>query len=80
MLSTDSAKSDEKLWRLGDALRMGRLDGRERDFAKSILGQPKRGGRRWHPSEKQLATVRRILAGLAVPAGGLIDGGDDAEA
>ncbi len=74
-----SARIDEMLWRLGDALRMGRLDGWEQDFVKSILGQAKRGRSRWHPSEKQLHTMRRLLAEQAEPgAGPLIDdGGDD---
>ena len=69
-----SAKVDELLWRLGDALRTGRLDGWERDFAKSLLGQAKRGRSRWNPSAKQLATARRILDGLAYPAENLNDG------
>jgi len=77
-----SARIDELLWRLGDALRLGRLEGWGRDFAKSILGQAKRGRRRWHPSEKQLATMRRLLVEQAEPdTGPLIDdGGDDAAA
>ncbi len=76
----DSAKIDELLWRLGDAISMGRLEGWGRDFAKSILGQAKRGRRRWHPSEKQLHTMRRLLVEQAEPdTGPLIDdgGGDD---
>ncbi len=77
-----SARLDELLWRLGDALRMDRLDGWEQDFARSILGQAKRGRRRWNPSEKQLHTMRRLGAELVEPdAGPLIDdGGDDAAA
>ncbi len=73
----DSAKIDEMLWRLGDALRMGRLDGWGRDFARSLLRQAKRGRSRWHPSEKQLHTMRRLVAELAEPAEDLIDGGDN---
>ncbi len=77
----DSAKIDELLWRLGDALRMGRIEDWERDFAKSILGQAKRRGRRWSPSTKQLATMRRLIAGLAESDTGPLvdeDGGDAA--
>ena len=77
----DSAKIDELLWRLGDALRMGHIEGWERDFAKSLLGQAKRRRSRWNPSVKQLATLRRVIAGLAEPdTGPLIDedGGDAA--
>ena len=76
----DSAEIDEILFRLGEALRLGRLDGWGRDFVASILGQAKRGRRRWHPSEKQLHTMRRLVAELTVPdTGPLIDdgGGDD---
>ena len=77
----DSAKIDELLWRLGDALRMGRLDGWEQDFVKSILFQAKCRGRRWNPSTKQLATMRRLIAGLAESDTGPLvdeDGGDAA--
>ncbi len=69
-----SAKVDELFWRLGEALRTGRLSDWEWDFAKSLLGQAKRGRSRWNPSAKQLAAVRRILDGLADPAENLIDG------
>lgn len=73
-----SARIDEMLWRLGDALRLGRLSDWERDFAKSILGQAKRGRRRWNPTGKQLATLRRLIAGLAEPdTEPLIDDGAD---
>ncbi len=70
-----SAEIDELLWRLGDALGKGRLTDWELNFARSILGQAKRGRGRWSPSEKQLAAVRRIIAGLAEPAENLIDDG-----
>ncbi len=73
----DSAKIDELLWRLGDALRRGRIEGWERDFAKSIFGQAKRRRSRWNTSVKQLATLRSVIAGLAeADTGPLIDEDD----
>ena len=74
-----SARIDELLWRLGDALRLGRLEGWGRDFAKSILGQAKRGRRRWHPSEKQLHTMRQLVAEQAEAEATLIDDADITE-
>ncbi len=73
-----SARIDELLWRLGDALRLGRLEGWGRDFAKSILGQAKRG-RRWSPSGKQLHTMRRLLVEQAEAEATLIDDADITE-
>ena len=69
----DSAKIDELLFRLGEALRLGRLDGWELNFAKSVLGQAKARRSRWSPSEKQLAAIRRIIAGLAESSEDLVD-------
>ena len=66
-----SAEIDELLWRLGRALRAGRLTEWERGFALSLLGQAKRP--RWNPSAKQVATLRRVIAELAEPADDLID-------
>lgn len=62
---------DELLWRPGRAVRAGRLEVWKRSFALSTLGQATRP--RWNPSEKQLATLRRLIAGLAQPAEALID-------
>lgn len=76
-----SAEIDELLWKLGNALRAGRLTAWERSFALSVLGQAKRPC--WSPSGKQLATLRSVIAGLVEPdTRPLIDdgGGDDCAA
>lgn len=69
---------DEMLWRLGDALRHGRLSEWEEGFAKSVMGRSKR--RAWRPSPKQIGTMRRIVGNLKSAsvevAGSLIDDGD----
>ena len=74
--------ADECCWRLGRALRMGRIsrDDWGFDFTRSILRHSKRRG--WIPSPKQLYAMRNLVAELAEPdAGPLIDdGGDDAAA
>ncbi len=58
---------DEILWRLGQALKSGRLSEWESGFARGLLGQAKRGGPRWRPSGKQLAVIDRILAEIRQP-------------
>ena len=74
--------ADECCWRLGRALRQGRLqpDDWSFNFVRSILRHSKRCN--WEPSEKQLHCMRALVAELATPdAGSLIDdGGDDAAA
>lgn len=57
------AEVDGLIWRLNRALQTGRLKGWERSFAMGVLDQAK--CRRWSPSNKQLATMRRLIAGLA---------------
>ena len=71
--------ADECVYRLGRALRMGRIS---RDdwgyrFATSIVEQSKRPG--WAPSAMQLSTMRAFLAGLSVPDA-IIDEADNAAA
>ena len=70
---------DECCYRLGRALRAGRLepDSWGFNFTRSILRHSKRRG--WEPSEKQLDAMHGVLADLAEPDGALIDdgGGDD---
>ena len=72
--------ADECIYRLGRALRMGRI-GRDSwgfDFTRSILRHSKRRG--WIPSPKQLYAMRNLVAELTEPdTGPLIDdgGGDD---
>jgi hypothetical protein len=70
--------SDECVWRLGRALRMGRLESGSWgfNFTRSILRHSKR--RNWQPSNKQLGAMRCLLAELAEPVEDLIDGGDHA--
>ena len=73
--------ADECAYRLGRALRKGRI-GRDDwgfGFTLSILRHSKR--RDWKPSEKQLSAMRRLVAELAEPdAGSLIDEADHAAA
>ncbi len=71
--------ADECAYRLGRALRKGRIS---RDdwgfgFTLSILRHSKR--RDWKPSEKQLSAMRRLVAELAEPDS-LIDEADHAAA
>ena len=61
----DSARADELLCRLADRLRRPGLSDFEAGFAKSILGQAKRGGPSWRPSERQRAVAWRIIASPA---------------
>ena len=73
--------ADECCYRLGRALRMGRLgrDGWGFNFTRSILRHNKR--RNWEPSEKQLSAMRRLLGELSEPINGpLIDEDDCHEA
>jgi hypothetical protein len=76
---------DEKLWRLGDAMRRGRLDAWGFNFAKSVLGQAKRRGPSWHPTPRQSAVIDKVLAEARQPLGAdreppsLIDWTDTAE-
>ncbi len=73
--------ADECCWRLGRALRMGRIsrDDWGFDFTRSILRHSKRRG--WIPSPKQLYATRNLVAELAERDEALIDdGGDDAAA
>ena len=64
---------DECVWRLGRALRMGRIsrDGWGFGFTLSILKNNKRRG--WTPSPKQLSAMRDLVAELAEPTEALID-------
>lgn len=57
-----SAYVDELLVRLRDRLNLGRLDEWEGRFARSILGQARRGGWRWKPSPRQLDNIERIVS------------------
>ncbi len=68
---------DECVFRLGRALRAGRLepDSWGFNFVRSILRHCKRRG--WEPSEKQLDAMRGVLADLAESDGALIDDGGD---
>ena len=68
---------DECVWRLGRALRMGRLsrDDWSFNFVRSVLRHSKRPG--WVPTPKQLHAMRRLITELAAPDEALIDGGDD---
>ena len=73
--------ADECAYRLGRALRKGRIarDDWGFGFTLSILRHSKR--RDWKPSEKQLSALRRLVAELAEPdAGSLIDEADHATA
>ena len=72
--------SDECVWRLGNALRAGRID---RDswafgFTLSLLRHNKR--RSWKPSAKQLHAMRNLVVELATPDAPLIDEDDSDEA
>ena len=71
--------ADECTYRLGRALRMGRIirDDWGHSFTLSILRHSKRPG--WEPSEKQLTAMQALLAGLSVP-NTLIDEADNASA
>ena len=69
---------DECCYRLGRALRAGRLKPGEWgfNFTRSILRQNKRAN--WQPSERQLSAMQKLLAELAEPdTGPLIDDGGD---
>jgi len=73
--------ADECLYRLGQALRAGRIsrDNWAHGFTLSLLRHNKR--RSWVPSPKQLKAMRALVAELAEPdTGPLIDkdDGDDA--
>ncbi len=59
-------EDDEIIFRVCDALRLGRIDGWAGEFAASISRQSRRRG--WQPSEKQIETMRRIVRGLRAPA------------
>ena len=66
--------ADECCYRLGRALREGRLEpnGWGFDFTRSILRHNKRPG--WVPTPKQLSAMRQLIAELAEPdTGPLID-------
>ena len=67
-----SSKLDEWLFRLSDALRMGRLSEWESNFVKSVLGQARRRRNRWSPTGKQITSIRSIISGLATPVDSLI--------
>ena len=71
--------ANECAYRLGRALRKGRIarDDWGFGFTLSILGHQKRRG--WIPTPKQLATMRRLVAELAEPES-LIDEADHAAA
>lgn len=72
---------DEQLWRLSDALNRGQLTDWEQRFAKSLLRQSKRTT--WEPSDRQLATIRRIIRDLRsvrVPITGLLIDREDSGA
>ncbi len=80
-ITPTSAEIDELVWKLGQRLRAGKIsrDDWSHGFVRSILKQNQR--RNWMPSERQLSTMRRLVAELAEPdTGPLIDGGDDAAA
>ncbi len=72
---------DEKLWRICNAMRLGKLDEWSFTFMKSVLGQAKRSTG-WKPSTKQGAIIDNLLAEVSKPAGhdselgSLIDHGD----
>ena len=68
---------DERCYRLGRALRAGRLepDSWGFNFTRSILKQNKR--RDWMPSERQLSVMQKLVAELAEPDEDLIDDGGD---
>ena len=69
--------ADECCYRLGRALRLGRLEPGtwSFNFVRSVLRHSKRRG--WTASPKQLENMRRVLAELAEPDENLIDGGDN---
>ena len=69
--------ADECVYRLGRALRAGRLepDSWGFNFVRSVLKHSKRPA--WVPSPKQLGAMRRLVTELAEPDEDLIDGGDD---
>ncbi len=71
--------ADECVYRLGRALRMGRIvrDDWGYRFVTSIVEQSKCPG--WTPTAMQLSTMRAFLAGLSVPDA-LIDEADNAAA
>ena len=62
-----SAEIDELVWKPGHALQAGRLTGWDRAVAMSVLDQAK--SPRWCPSGKEVATMRRLIAALAVDGG-----------
>ncbi len=68
--------ADECVYRLGRALRMGRIIRGDwgHSFTLSILRHSKRPG--WEPSEKQLTAMQSLLAGLSVPNTLIIDEAD----
>ncbi|MDH3669342.1 MAG: hypothetical protein OEN23_20705 [Paracoccaceae bacterium] len=72
--------AEECIHRLGRAMRRGAFERGTwaHGFTASLLGQAKR--RNWHPSDKQLHAMRRMLAELAEPEGALIDWDDSGEA
>ena len=69
--------ADECVYRLRRALRAGRLgpDSWGFNFTRSILRHSKR--RNWEPSDKQLYSMRALVAELAAPNEDLIDDGGD---
>ena len=71
--------ADECAYRLGNALRQGRIsrDDWGYNFTLSILRHNKRRG--WAPSPKQLSAMRALVAELAGPDS-LIDEADHAAA
>ena len=81
MLTTPtSAEIDELVWKLGNALRTGKIRRDEwgHGFTLGILRCSKRPA--WVPSPKQLSAMCRLVAELGEPdVGSLIDdgGGDD---
>jgi hypothetical protein len=66
IMPVEQMGDDEIVFRVVDALRLGRIDGWAGEFAASISRQSRRRG--WQPSEKQIETMRRIVRDLRAPA------------
>ena len=78
LLPAERMTPDELLFRLGDALSCGRLNGWAAKFAASISRQSKRRG--WGPSEKQMNAMRQVVRELRAPAEALIEKEEDEKA
>jgi hypothetical protein len=75
LMPVEQMGDGEIVFRVVDAMHLGRIDGWAGGFAAAISRQSRRRG--WQPTEKQPEAMRRIVRDLRAPAAmELIDGED----